>query len=89
MNDPVRSFGEIANRLARNPLGIIALFILLIYGFATATTVYGDNLTTSERLPLTWFLVLFPVLVLLLFVHLVIHHSDKLYGPATSATKPT
>ena len=81
MNDPVRSFGEIANRLARNPLGIIALFILLIYGFATATTIYGDNLTTSERLPLTWFLVLFPVLVLLLFVHLVIHHSDKLYGP--------
>ena len=81
MNDPVRSLGEIANKLARNPLGIIALFIVLIYGFATATTIYGDNLTASERLPLTWFLFLFPVLVLLLFVHLVIHHSDKLYGP--------
>ena len=76
MSDPVRSFGEIANKLARNPLGIIALFIVLIYGFATA-----DNLTASERLPLTWFLILFPVLVFLFFVHLVIHHSDKLYGP--------
>ena len=82
MNDPVRSVGEIAGKLARNPLGIIALFIVLIYGLATATTIYTGNLTPSERLPLTWFLVLFPVLVLLLFVHLVIHHSDKLYGPS-------
>lgn len=81
MNDPVRSFGEIAGKLARNPLGIIALFIVLIYGLATATTIYAGNLTPSERLPLTWFLVLFPVLVLLFFIHLVIHHSDKLYGP--------
>ncbi len=81
MNDPVRSFGEVANKLARNPLGIIALFIVLIYGFATATAIYADGLTASERLLLTWFMVLFPVLVLLLFVHLVIHHSDKLYGP--------
>ena len=81
MNDPVRSLGEIAGKLARNPLGIIALFIVLIYGLATATTIYTGNLTPSERLPLTWFLVLFPVLVLLSFIHLVIHHSDKLYGP--------
>ena len=82
MNDPVRSVGEIAGRLARNPLGIIALFIVLIYGLATSTTIYAGNLTPSERLPLTWFLVLFPVLVLLFFIHLVIHHSDKLYGPS-------
>ena len=81
MNDPVRSFGEVANKLARNPLGIIALFIVLIYGFAAATAIYADDLTASERLPLTWFMILFPVLVFLLFVHLVIHHSDKLYGP--------
>ena len=81
MSDPVRSFGEIANKLARSPLGIIALFIVLIYGFATVATIYADDLTASERLPLTWFMILFPVLVLLLFVHLVIHHSDKLYGP--------
>ena len=81
MSDPVRSFGEIANKLARNPLGIIALFIMLIYGLATATTIFSDNLTASERLPLTWFLILFPSLVLLLFVYLVIHHSEKLYGP--------
>ena len=81
MNDPVRSSGEVAGKLARNPLGIIALFIVLIYGLATATTIYTGNLSPSERLPFTWFLVLFPVLVLLFFVHLVIHHSDKLYGP--------
>ncbi len=82
MNDPVRSFGEIANKLARSPLGIIALFIVLIYGFATATTIFAESLTASERLPVIWFLVLFPVLVLLLFVYLVVYHSDKLYGPS-------
>jgi hypothetical protein len=32
MNDSVKSFGETAKGLARNPLGIIALFIVLVYG---------------------------------------------------------
>src|SRR5271170_5271889 len=34
MNDQTKSFGETAKSLARNPLGIIALFIVMIYGFA-------------------------------------------------------
>ena len=81
MSDLVRSFGKIAKKLARNPLGIIALFIVLVYGLASLTTVYAGTLTTSERLPLIYFLVLFPVLVLGVFTYLVIYHSDKLYGP--------
>lgn len=74
------SFGNTAKGLARNPLGIIALFIVLIYGFA-ALTLGINSLQASERLPLVWFLVLFPVLVLLTFGWLVSNHYEKLYSP--------
>jgi hypothetical protein len=32
--DTLNQFGESARALSKNPLGIIALFIVLIYGFA-------------------------------------------------------
>lgn len=35
----------------------------------------------EERLPLIWFIILFPILVLLVFSYLVIKHHSKLYGP--------
>jgi hypothetical protein len=35
MNDQTKGFGETAKSLARNPLGIVALFIVLVYGFAS------------------------------------------------------
>ena len=60
----VKDFGDTATRLAKNPLGIIALFIVLVYGFAALVTAFAGTFATSERLPLIWFLVLFPVLVL-------------------------
>ena len=66
-NDPTSSFDQTAKGLARNPLGIIALFIVLVYGFAALITAFASSLTTAERLPLIWFLVIFPVLVLVAF----------------------
>lgn len=80
MND-INSFGQTAKGLARNPLGIIALFIVLIYGVAGLVTASSGLLTSSERLPLIWFLVLFPIIVLIVFAWLVSRHSNKLYGP--------
>ncbi len=81
-SDPIRSFGQTANGLARNPLGIIALFIVLVYGLAALVTAFAGSLTTAERLPLIWFLVLFPVLVFVAFCWLVSRHSTKLFGPS-------
>lgn len=81
-NDPTNSFAQTAKGLARNPLGIIALFIVLVYGFASLVTAFASSLTTSERLPLIWFLVIFPVLVLVAFVWLVSRHSGKLFAPS-------
>lgn len=81
MTEPVKGFGDIAQKLARNPLGIIALFIVLVYGLAALVTGFGGSLSEAERLPLIYFLVAFPVLVLLVFAWLVSRHSAKLFSP--------
>ena len=78
----MKTFGDIAITLSKNPLGIIALFIVLVYGFASLVTALGNSLTPGERLPLIYFLAVFPVLVLGVFTWLVSQHSGKLYGPA-------
>ena len=68
--------------LVKNPIGIIALFISMIYGFANlllGTT--ASSLTSDERSPLITFIVLFPVVVLGIFYLLVSRHHGKLYAP--------
>lgn len=82
MSDQLREFGGIARGLARNPLGIIALFIVLVYGFASMVTAFSGAFTSSEKLPLIYFLVGFPVLVLVAFTWLVSKHSGKLFAPS-------
>jgi hypothetical protein len=71
-----------AKDFARNPLGIIALFISLIYGFASLLlNSAAENLTVQERWPLIIFIVVFPILVLVTFYKLVTNHHGKLYAP--------
>lgn len=82
MSDQTKSFGETAKSLARNPLGIIALFIVLVYGFASLVTAFAGSFTAGERLPLIYFLIIFPVLVLCVFSWLVSKHSGKLFAPS-------
>ena len=81
MSDQTRSFGDTAKSLARNPLGIIALFIVMVYGFASLVTAFASSLTEAERLPLIYFLIVFHVLVLGVFTWLVSKHSGKLFAP--------
>jgi hypothetical protein len=76
----VSDFGHAAVRLARNPLGIVALFIVLIYAMASMVLLQA-KLEVGERQPLIWFLVLFPAVVLGTFAWLVARHHTKLYGP--------
>ena len=82
MKGSIQSFGETGRKLARNPLGIIALFIVLVYGMACLVAISPGVDAAGERQPLILFLVIFPVLVLLVFSWLVSKHSDKLYGPS-------
>ena len=71
-----------AVKLSRNPLGIIALFILLIYGFASILFAFsGNNFTNAQKWCFVVFLVAFPCIVLIIFTVLVIYHHQKLYAP--------
>jgi CheY-like chemotaxis protein len=82
MSDQVKNFGDTAKSLARNPLGIIALFIVLVYGFASLVTAFAGTFTPAEKIPLIYFLIIFPVLVLGVFAWLVSKHSGKLFAPS-------
>jgi len=78
----MNKFMNNAKDLSRNPLGIIALFISLIYGFACLVLgIAGDKLQISERTPLVYFLIGFPILILVSFLFLVTKHHSKLYAP--------
>lgn len=82
MNPSLAEVSKAAQKLSRNPLGIIALFIVLVYGIAALVLgVSSNHLQPNERLPLIYFLVFFPIIVLLAFYRLVSHHHVKLYAP--------
>lgn len=69
--------------VTKNPLGIIALFIFLIYSIASLILgVAADALTVGQKWVFVVFLGFFPILVLGSFVWLVVNHSVKLYSPA-------
>ena len=69
--------------VTKNPLGIIALFIFLIYSIASLVLgVSAEILTEGQKWVFVVFLVVFPLLVLGSFVWLVANHAVKLYSPA-------
>ena len=54
----------------------------MVYGFASLVTAFAGSFTAGERLPLIYFLICFPVLVLGVFAWLVSKHSGKLFAPS-------
>lgn len=82
MADDLSGFSKSAKALSKNPLGIIALFIVLVYGLGSmVVAIGGEKLHAIADHPLTWFLAIFPFIVLLVFAYLVSRHHQKLYGP--------
>lgn len=82
----MQNFGVTASKLARNPLGILALMIVLVYGIAGLVT-GAQSLEPTERLILIIFLVAFPLVVLIALYLLVTRHHDKLYAPTDFANE--
>jgi hypothetical protein len=82
--NPIGDFINGSKSLTRNPLGIIALFVSLIYGFACLVLSSSiSNLNTpEERIPLIWFIICFPLIILAAFIFLVVKHHEKLYSPS-------
>lgn len=74
-------FGNISGNFVRSPLGIIALFIVLVYAMAGLVTAFS-RLPELHLLILVIFLALFPVLVLFVFFWLVTRYPNLIYGPA-------
>lgn len=75
------TFTESAKGFTKSPLGIIALFIVLVYGFASLVVGLGQGISEHVA-PLIYFMVFFPVLVFFGFLWLVANHHNKLYGPS-------
>lgn len=78
----LKEFGGAAKSLAKNPLGIIALFIVLVYGLGCLVVGLGaEKLKGNEWHPLVLFLAVFPFVVLGVFAFLVAKYHTHLYGP--------
>jgi hypothetical protein len=74
-------FEQTAVKLSQGPLGIIALFIVLIHGFASLVLAFSQSLGEDNRSVLVWFIVLFPAFVFSVFAWLVSTRHQKLYPP--------
>lgn len=70
-------------KLAKSPLGIISLFVVLIEAIAAGMVSFA-NLCGNPQITfiLVLFVVFFPVLVFGSFFYLVINHHTKLYSPS-------
>jgi hypothetical protein len=77
----MNGFGDTAQKLSRNPLGIIALFIVLIYGIACLTFSFSKNIPVDFLRWFCWFIIVYPLIVLAIFFILVTKHHTKLYAP--------
>lgn len=76
------SLYESAKSLARNPLGIIALFIVLVYAVASVViSLAKPEFYANPFHPAVLFLAIFPLAVLVVFAYLVAKHHRNLYGP--------
>jgi len=60
-------FAETALGFIKSPLGIIALFIVLVYRFFSFVVGFGNGLS-KHIAPLIYFMVFFPVIVFLGFL---------------------
>lgn len=71
-----------AKSLSRNPLGIISLFIVLVYAVASIVlSLAKEDFYRHPFHPAVLFLAIFPLVVLLVFAYLVARHHRNLYAP--------
>lgn len=63
MTHHTKSFCQIAKSLAWNPFELIAIYIVLAYGFASLITIFAGPLTATEQLPPIYFVIFFLVMM--------------------------
>ena len=68
--------------LTRNPLGILAVFLGILYGIAGLLLgIDAQPLTEANQTVITWLVAIFPFVSLAVFAWLVSKHHAKLYSP--------
>ena len=83
MGFSLETFAKATDRATRNPLGVIGLFIVLIYACAGLVLgSAGSTLDANQRWVMVVFIIFFPCLVLMVFYLLVTRHASKLYAPS-------
>lgn len=82
----LKDFGNTATKLMKNPLGILALLIVLVYGIA-GIVASSSAFQATERIVLIYFMVSFPFVVLMVLYLLVTRHHNKLYAPSDYANE--
>lgn len=79
----MKDFVAGAAGLTKNPLGVIGLFVCLVYGLACVVLMFkGRDLRCGESWALVAFVVIFPFVILGVFFQLVTRHHQKLYAPS-------
>lgn len=79
----LENFASSAKALTRNPLGIIALFIVMVYAIAgLVISLAKPEFYQNPYHPSVIFLATFPLCVLFVFAYLVSKHHQKLYSPS-------
>lgn len=84
---PPTGFYSAATSMARTPLGFLGLCLVLVYAIAGLVFAVNQHLDKELAAVLVWFIVLYPVLVLVTFVVLIAFFRDKLIWP-TDFTDP-
>jgi hypothetical protein len=77
----IRSILSGPKDFVRSPLGIIGLFTFLVYGLATISFTATGEMSNSQRWLLTFFIVIFPIIVFAGFIGLVLYRPGQLFGP--------
>lgn len=75
------AIGNDVLRTAKNPIGVIGLFLVLVEAIA-AFVIVQSSLSEKLNLILVLFIVFFPCIVLFVFYILVTRHHEKLYSPS-------
>lgn len=86
MSGQITDFVSGAKTLSKSPLGVISLFIVLVYGLASLVVIFGAALDAKNKEILVWFLVSFPFFVFSTFTYLVVKHPKNLYSPKEFAS---
>lgn len=75
-------FFSTASTMSRSPLGFLGLCLVLVYAVAGIAFAANPSLESHLKAVLVWFIVLYPVLVLVMFVFLFANYRGDLIWPS-------